>query len=110
MINSQLKIIFIVARIIVAILIALAFLKLPYGYYTLLKFITSIVLVFGLILYLSSKKIYWVAIFGLFALIYNPVFPLHLGRDIWEIINILTIAVIIISFFIKIENFNDKEI
>ena len=75
-------------------LLVLALFKLPYGYYTLLRlflFITSCCY-----LYNNSKQksnlFYGWLILGL---IYNPIIPIYLGRDIWQVINILSILFIL---------------
>ena len=80
---------------IVALVFALF--PLPYGYYQLLR-----IGLCGVIGYLALREWQlgggqvsaWVWVLGLTALIYNPVFPLHMTRGIWSIINIATIAVL----------------
>jgi uncharacterized membrane protein len=39
------------------------------------------------------------------ALLYNPVFRVHLNRELWSIINVVTIVIAVVSIFIfKVEN------
>ena len=68
----------------------------PYGYYQLLK-----VLVCAGCSYLGvktlnaskGKDLVWVYI--TMAVIYNPLIPIHLGRSIWTLVNIVTVVILI---------------
>ena len=74
--------------------LAIALLPLPYGYYMLLR-----VVMCGLFSYLAyvswqsgEQEFTWVL--GITAAIYNPFIPLHLGREIWVLVNIATIGLL----------------
>ena len=81
--------------VVLAVVITLAALfSLPYGYYQLLR-----VFLCGLFAYsvVSSWKgvpdsLLWVM--GAFAIIYNPLVPLHLGREIWIVVNLITVGLL----------------
>jgi hypothetical protein len=73
------------------IALALALLDWPYGYYVLLR-----VLVCGVCIYLTSRerengRTIWMWVLGSFAVLYNPIVPIHLSRELWSIINLATI-------------------
>ena len=87
-------------RVIVAAMIALgvALLPLPYAYYMLLR-----VGMCGILAYLAytasqsnQQSLTW--ILGIAAVIYNPFAPLHLGREVWTVINLATIG---LMFYVK---------
>jgi len=64
----------------------------PYGLYTLLRLVVC-----GTTAYLSwlayeSGKQPWLWIFGFIALIFNPLIPLHLGRDLWVVVDLLVVV------------------
>ncbi len=72
----------------------------PYGFFTLLRLV-----VFGTTVYLSwlaykSERHVWIWIFGFLALVFNPVIPLHLGRDLWIVVDLLVAVFLIISIFV----------
>ncbi|MDA7583896.1 hypothetical protein N8739_01470 [Luminiphilus sp.] len=74
--------------------VTFALLPLPYGYYMLLR-----VFMCGLLAYLAYSAIEqghtpiaWLC--GIAAVIYNPIVPAHLGREVWSIINIGTIGLL----------------
>ena len=74
-------------------MLCIALMPLPYGYYTLLRIV--ICGASGLIaLHEYEKKeelSAWVLGFSFIAILYNPVIPVHLTREIWTPINIITI-------------------
>jgi hypothetical protein len=41
----------------------------------------------------------WVWILGITAAIYNPIFPAHLTRTIWPVVNVVAIAIALASIF-----------
>jgi len=73
-------------------ILAIALLPLPYTYYMLLR-----VVVFGVSAYLaitafSAGKTELTWVLAINALIYNPIFPVHMTKDGWVVINLLTIS------------------
>lgn len=85
--------------------------NLPDGYYTFLRIVTC-----GLFVWLAilHKSPYWRFILGAGAILYNPVFPIHLdSRDPWIFFNILSIVVLVPAFILYIKtakvNSNDAE-
>tara|TARA_B100001057_G_scaffold429013_1_gene454863 strand:- start:34 stop:345 length:312 start_codon:yes stop_codon:yes gene_type:complete len=83
-------------RILVVSTVALgvALLPLPYAYYMLLR--VGICGVFAYLAYTASQSnkqgLAWVL--GITAVIYNPFAPLHLGREVWTMINLATIGLL----------------
>ena len=74
-----------------AAMCVLALAPLPYGYYTLLRLVvcgTS-----GLIVYLRVRKNGrvdgWAVAFGVVALLFNPLIPVFLNREIWMVIDLV---------------------
>lgn len=81
--------------------LAVALLDMPYGYYQLLR-----VLIFCMSFYLAfsesqDKPSAWFWGFLFFALAYNPIFRLSLGRDIWAVVNVVTAAYFTLHFWIR---------
>jgi hypothetical protein len=72
----------------------------PYGYYTLLRWICCASFAFLAIQTIDIKKQAWVWIFGTAAIIYNPLIKIHLTRNIWVVINLITIVIAWYSAFV----------
>ena len=84
-----------------AILIIAPLFSFPYGFYTLLRLIVSITA--GFIIYHSYKSAGGVneisIIFALILILYNPIIPVHLSKEIWMPINFITSGVYFYGFF-----------
>lgn len=81
-----------------AIMLAMALLHMPYGYYQLLRLVVTFCA--GLLTVVAWKDRNTIAagVFGLTVLIYNPVLPIAFPRSIWWWINVATIAVFLGAF------------
>ena len=77
---------------------AMGFLPMPYGYYTLSRLVVcGCSIYFAFHLY-EKKDMTFVWIFGFFAILYNPIFPIYLYQnEIWIVVNLITAGV----FFLK---------
>ena len=84
-----------------ALLIIAPILSFPFGFYTLLRLIVSTTA--GFIIYHSYKGAGGVneisIIFALILILYNPIIPVHLSREIWMPINFITSVVYFYGFF-----------
>lgn len=84
--------------IIPAILSIIALAKLPYGYYQFLR--TVICIAAAYLAYreyqLDDKVTIWAVVFALLAILFNPIIPIHLSREIWAFFNVMCAAVFII--------------
>lgn len=70
----------------------------PYGYYVLLRIIVCAICAFLAFSAWNIEKDKWVWILGVTAVIYNPIIPVHLTREIWSVVNVATIIVISLTF------------
>lgn len=80
-----------------AIVLILAVLPLPYGFYIFLRLAVFLVAVY--LGYTQWKRddsfSIWVITLGTIALLYNPILPIHLTREIWIVFNLLTAGIFI---------------
>lgn len=90
-----------IATIISVVLLILSVIgRWPYGFYTLLR-----IIVFGTTVYLSwlayrNEKQSWAWVFGFIALIFNPLIPLYLDRDLWKAIDLIVAVFLMVSSFV----------
>ena len=87
----------IVARVIAAGLLFWAMARHPYGYYTFLRWVTCIVAGYTVYLAANQKKIPWACVLAAIAVLFNPLVPIHLGRDTWTILDPLAAMLLLIS-------------
>ncbi len=77
-------------------MLLLALAPLPYGYYQLLRFV-----VFGAALYVAFaafnlQKIWAVWVFGFVGILFNPLIPVHLPREILQPIDVICAILFVI--------------
>ncbi len=88
--------------LIPAILLFIApLISFPYGFYTLLRIIVSLTSL--TVIYQSYKKTNSIneysIIFSLILILYNPLIPIYLSREIWLPINFVTSAIYLYALF-----------
>lgn len=76
-------------QIVVAGMLFVAFLSLPYSYYQILRWIVAISS--GLLAYnaFNENKQVWGWIFIASLILFNPIASIHFDRETWEILNII---------------------
>ncbi len=85
---------------IVGILLLLAILPLPYGYYTFLRLVVSIGGVF-LAYQLYERKLQgWSVVLALLAVLFNPIIPVYLSREVWLPIDLVSAGLFLYIGFI----------
>jgi hypothetical protein len=99
------KLIFLIPAIFLCIV---PFFKFPYGIYTLLRIVVTLSSAF--IIYNNYKKINiinpTIVVFSVILIVFNPIFPIRLNREMWLPIDLIT-AAIYFYHYIKIRKLND---
>lgn len=89
-----------IPQVIVSVMLAAALVPdNPYGYYILLRWVVCGIFAFLAFRALGQDKIPWVWILGITAAIYNPFIKTYLSREIWSIVNVITIVIAIASIY-----------
>jgi len=78
-----------IPSLIVSIMLLLALADWPYGYYQLLRFVVCGVSVYVAYTAYTWQKIWAVWLFGLIALLFNPLITIHLPKEIWQPIDFI---------------------
>src|SRR5262245_692633 len=71
--------------------------KHPYRYYTLLRWICCPVFAYSAFTAHENNRLPWAWIFGVLALLYNPILRVHLDRTTWTGVNWVTVAVLVVA-------------
>ncbi len=80
------------------IVMGIGLLPMPYGYYFLSRLVVCICAVFFLSQLYKINERTSVFIFVGIAILYNPIFPIHLGdKSIWIVVNIITAILFLIN-------------
>jgi len=78
----------------------------PYGYYQLLRWLILGIGGYSAYLAYNSERKVWVGIFGVIALLFNPIIPFYLSKDTWQFIDIVVAIIFFVSLFYKYERKN----
>jgi hypothetical protein len=91
-----------ILAVIAALMLFGALGRWPYGYYQLLRWVTCGACVWIAVIAYSWQKIWVTWLFGIIAILFNPIVPIHLSREIWQPINIVCACVFfVLAFAIK---------
>jgi len=71
----------------------------PYGYYQILRWVICGLTGYSAFLAYKNDKDAWTWIFGITAVLFNPIAPIHLPRDTWSFIDLIAAAIIFTSIF-----------
>ena len=100
-----------VLKIICMVLLLWALLPInPYGYYILLKWICCPCFAYLAVVSFKNGQVPWIWIFGVSAGIYNPILTVHLGREIWSVVNIASIIILVVhAIKYRVNGINSQE-
>ena len=90
-----------IIKIVLAGLLFLCLLDMPYGFYLLVRFIALIG--FALLAYqaLQDGRQTRVIIYVLLALLFQPIYKISLGRELWNLVDVFVGVGLIVSIFAK---------
>jgi hypothetical protein len=76
-----------------ACVIALA--DLPYGYYQLLRIVVTGFAIWVAFYSYGKARPAWAVVFGLIAILYNPLFKISMSRDVHAVENVITALLVL---------------
>lgn len=87
-------------QLILALLLVICLFHMPYGYYTLVRFLAMTIFAYLSFSYyeIERKATPLVFTFGALALLFQPFFKVALGRSVWNIIDVVVAILLVVSF------------
>ena len=88
-------------KIILSILLLVCLFDMPYGYFQLVRFIAF--LSFGFLAYISYQENnnLFTSIYVSLAILFQPLMKIALGREIWNIVDVIVALFLVASIFYK---------
>lgn len=80
------------------VMLVLAPLGWPYGYYSILRVVVTVCAVFLTLRAREQKQQYWPWLFAGVALLFNPINPLGIGRELWGPIDLLCAVMFVLHW------------
>ena len=74
--------------------------KQPDSFYTLLRWVCCAVFAYSAVTSFQVKRVLWLGIFAVLAVLFNPIFPLPLDRTQWIVADWFSIGTIVIAAFV----------
>ena len=90
-----------IIKVVLAILMFVCLLDMPYGFYQFVRFVALIG--FGVLAYKANEqnKNTAMIIYGGLALLFQPFFKIALGREMWNIVDVIVGIGLIASLFMN---------
>jgi len=88
-------------KILGAIILLIALADNPYSYYQFLRW--AIVIIAGYTAYTAynTRKTGWAWVFGVMAILFNPIMPFYFSKDTWQLIDFCSAVIFVVSIFQK---------
>ena len=84
-------------KITLSVLLLVCLFDMPYGYYQFVRFIGMIS--FGLLAFEKNQT--WFVIWISSAILINPFLKIALGRDMWNIIDVIWVILLVVSMILN---------
>ena len=85
--------------LLAVVMLLLTFLDWDYGFYQILRWVvTGSAAYIAYQNYLQESK-GWVWTFAIIAILFNPISPIHLDREIWAVIDVTVAVVYLVAFY-----------
>ena len=75
--------------IIISVALLLCLAPMPYGYYTLVRFVSMVVFAVMAYGYWQNEKKSLAVTFGALALLFQPFAKIALGREMWNVVDVI---------------------
>ena len=85
-------------RLIAIAVLALAFIGgFPIGFYRFVRFVVFGVCGFLAFFCYGNERRIWMVLYAISALIFNPFLPLYLGRELWQVVDLVVGVFLVVS-------------
>ena len=88
---------FVAARVVAALVALLGVGSLTYGYYVLLRWVVSPVAAYTALQAAKLPTKGWSWVFAVLALVFNPILPVHLTREVWAVADFAAAVLLLVS-------------
>ncbi len=93
-----------VVKLFLALLLLICLIDIPYGFYQFVRF--AALIGFSVLAYQANQqgRQAEMIIFGALALLFQPLFKIALGRQLWNLVDVIVGLGLLLSIFIKPKN------
>lgn len=95
--NSTILLLYIAWVIAAVMLVFAAVEKQPDSFYTLVRWVCCAVFAYSAVTSFQMKRLLWLCIFGVLAVLFNPISPFGLDRNSWIVADWFSIGAMVIA-------------
>jgi hypothetical protein len=88
-------------KILLSVLLLICLLKMPYGYYQLVRFLSTGVFIYFAFIENERGNRNIVFIYVALAALFQPFFKINLGREIWNMVDVIVALYLLFTVFTK---------
>ena len=89
-----------IIKITISIFLLICLADMPYGYYQFVRLISCVVFVY-FAFQESTHKSKLLFVYGGLALLFQPIIKISLGRELWNIVDVIVSVFLIVTLFSK---------
>lgn len=82
-------------------LLLLCLVRMPYGYYTLIRFLVMAGGIGWAVRFFREERVYFALSAALVALLFNPIWKVALGRGVWNAIDVLLAILLVVLLYMR---------
>lgn len=86
-------------KLILSALFLLCLAHMPYGFYSLIRFVAMIAFAIYAYVYYEKKNNKLAIAFLSLAILFQPLLPIYLGRMLWNIIDVIVAIFLVVLYF-----------
>ena len=87
--------------LILAAMLLLCLAPMPYGYFNLVRFVMMVACGWMAYQYYQGQKTVGTWVFGILAMLFQPMYKITLGRTVWNIVDVIVAIFFIVMFFFE---------
>lgn len=91
-------------KIILAVLLLLCLLDMPYGFYILIRYVATVVFGYMAYSYYQENKNELAIAAGALAVLFQPLVKFALGRFVWNVVDVVAAVALIVLVFVEKEH------
>jgi hypothetical protein len=95
-------------KIVLAILLCLCLANMPYGYYQFIRFISLIAFGYFAFEAYNNNKQGLMILFGSLAILFQPLIKITLGRQLWNIVDVVVAIMLVVIVISENNNLKNK--
>jgi len=95
------KIFSLIARVAAGGMLILALGSWQYGFYQILRLVVTVCAIYMSWYMFDKKQSGWGVVFIILAILFNPIYPIYLQKDTWQLIDIGAAIIFFASFTVR---------